>query len=63
MKDFLCPYDDIGCIHLDTAGMFKMVECYECEHYVKPEEKRKKDYPDPNNPEEMDEWNTFMMGL
>jgi hypothetical protein len=33
MKDFQCPYDDLECPYVDTAGMFQTKECHECEHY------------------------------
>lgn len=60
MIDFKCPYNDLGCIYLDTAGMFKSVECYDCENYnngIKAEEEQ------PPEDEEMEDHNRFMMGL
>ena len=62
MNSFQCPYDDLGCVYLDTAGMFKYKECYDCEHYKKneqPEEEKTKE----QEKQEMEDWNNFMMGL
>jgi len=56
--NFVCPYKEIECPYMDTLDMSKTKECGECEH-----SKREKPYPDPNNEKEMQEWNTFMMGL
>ena len=27
-----CPYDDLGCVKVDTSGMDKP-ECKDCEHF------------------------------
>lgn len=56
--NFVCPYKEIECPYVDTLDMSKTKECTECEH-----SKREKPYPNPNNEKEMQEWNTFMMGL
>jgi hypothetical protein len=34
-----CPYVEIECAYLDTAGMNKPVECKDCTHYKEPDEK------------------------
>ena len=28
-----CPYNDFNCNLINTSGMSKTTECYECEHY------------------------------
>ena len=28
-----CPFTNIDCVFIDTAGMFKIIECYDCENY------------------------------
>ena len=33
MNSFQCPYDDLGCVYIDTSGMSKLKECSDCEHY------------------------------
>jgi len=56
-----CPYqEDMGCPYVDTLIMDKTVNCTECEYYVKEETHTSHEMP---SQEQIDRWNTFMMGL